>query len=455
MSTTALTAPVQTGAPAPTPTSVALAPRRVGLLRPIAPPAQVLAAAEETRALVAEALKDGRDYGVIPGTDRGQEKKERKVLLKAGAERVAIAFGCYYGDPEIVEKEADHDRVVEYVKRKKRWEKQGGKNKMVGWDEERGTVIGLYRYVLRVPVIHAESGSVVGYGVGSCSTLEGKYVDRPRESENTVIKMAHKRAIVAAALIAFGLSDQFTQDVEEVATAQTAGAAAAVVAIDEDDAGDAAEPTLDIALGYKINGKLLSEMSRRTLQTAEQYFDKKLETSPDDESFAYAYKCVQLVLEHRESEAAREAELKGRGFRPEQKDAVVGTIAPDPAAGAATAPAGPIQPAQSSTTSAGSGGTASPSQSSTTTSSGSTTPEPTVAQLDHAAQTAAAEEAMKADPNSVWSLTMKLNALLDEEWVTPIKRKDIKARLINGELGTAEKLLHAIQRVERDKDIPF
>jgi hypothetical protein len=42
-----------------------------------------------------------------------------------------------------------------------------------------------------------------------------KYVDRPRECENTALKMAEKRAHVGAVLNAFGLSEQFTQDVED------------------------------------------------------------------------------------------------------------------------------------------------------------------------------------------------------------------------------------------------
>src|SRR6267142_694369 len=56
---------------------------------------------------------------------------------------------------------------------------------------------------------------VVGTIVGSASTMEAKYIDRPRDCENTVLKMAQKRAHVGAALGAFGMSDQFTQDMED------------------------------------------------------------------------------------------------------------------------------------------------------------------------------------------------------------------------------------------------
>jgi hypothetical protein len=196
----------------------ALAPSRpsLGLIRPIAAPAEVLKVQEETRAMLAEILQEGRDYGVIPGTDRPS-------MLKPGAERVALAFGCMYGEPEIVEHEIDHDRVVEYTKRKKVWKNEYTGDRRFDWEESTGISRGLYRYVLRVPVIHRESGQVVGNGIGSCSTMESKYIDRPRDSENTALKMAHKRALIAAGLITFGLSDQFTQDTEDLPPEQLVG----------------------------------------------------------------------------------------------------------------------------------------------------------------------------------------------------------------------------------------
>jgi hypothetical protein len=104
---------------------------------------------------------------------------------------------------EIVEKEIDHDREVQWAKGSKR-------------NTYSGVSRGLYRYVLKCYLIHRESGAIIGTGVGSCSTLESKYIDRPRDLENTVFKMAKKRAYVDATLTAYGLSDEFTQDVEDM-----------------------------------------------------------------------------------------------------------------------------------------------------------------------------------------------------------------------------------------------
>ena len=77
-----------------------------------------------------------------------------------------------------------------------------------------GKSLGLYRYVIKC-YIKDHSEKTIGSGIGSCSTLESKYIDRPRDMENTVLKMAQKRALVAATLNAFGLSDRFTQDMVE------------------------------------------------------------------------------------------------------------------------------------------------------------------------------------------------------------------------------------------------
>jgi hypothetical protein len=163
-------------------------------LRPIARPDLVIEAQNETKEYIKSVLKDGQDYGVIPGTDRS-------TLFKAGAESVLAGFGCI-AMHEIVESEIDHDRQNTYINRYKEVCKSEG----------------LYRYVVRTKIIHRASGEVVGSGMGSCSTMESKYIWKPRDAENTALKMAQKRALVDAVLSTFGLSDRFTQDVDDVDT---------------------------------------------------------------------------------------------------------------------------------------------------------------------------------------------------------------------------------------------
>ena len=54
-------------------------------------------------------------------------------------------------------------------------------------------------------------------GLGSCNTREKKYLKMdPFTMDNTVLKMAKKRALVDASLLVASLSDVFTQDIEDI-----------------------------------------------------------------------------------------------------------------------------------------------------------------------------------------------------------------------------------------------
>lgn len=179
------------------------------IVRPIVTPAAMIEAHTEVAQLIAKALTKDTDYGVIPGAGT------KPTLLKPGAERLVKAFGCV-ARYHIVETERDHNFPVSYTKRKKVWANKFKGDRAFTWAEEHGMAEGLYRYVVRAEIVRLDASEVVGDGLGSCSTMETKYVDRPRDCENTVLKMAQKRALVAAVLNAFGLSDRFTQDVEDL-----------------------------------------------------------------------------------------------------------------------------------------------------------------------------------------------------------------------------------------------
>lgn len=206
------------------------------LLRPIAQPAEIIAHQAEVRKFVVAALIDGKDFGVIPGTN------DRKVLLKPGAEVICGGFGVR-PETTILTSEVDHNHVNKF--RAVKWinaadpgrnERDRLKAEFPGryrnhkkgnewiWQEstvEEGESLGLYRYVMRTVLISPD-GRIIGEGVGSCSTMETKYIRSPRDAENTVLKMATKRAFVAATLSTFGLSDMYTQDVEDMADNQAA-----------------------------------------------------------------------------------------------------------------------------------------------------------------------------------------------------------------------------------------
>lgn len=191
-------------------TEIVLAEKpKTEIMRPIVGVPELISAHREAIDLIAKALENGRDYGLIPGTGK------KPVLLQPGGERLLKAFGCIC-DYEILEREIDHNARVEWTKKKKKWKNRFRGDKEFDWGVESGESLGLYRYVVKAIIKQRTPGyPIVGTSIGEASTMESKYVDRPRECANTVLKMAQKRAMVSAVKETFGLSDRFTVDLED------------------------------------------------------------------------------------------------------------------------------------------------------------------------------------------------------------------------------------------------
>ena len=143
--------------------------------------------------LMRDVLKEGEHYGRVPGTG----KNAKPTLLQPGAEKIALMFALV-PKYEIVR--------AEYGE-------------------------GHREYEVTCTLTSRNTGEVMGYGVGTCSTLESKYryrwvgygESRRREDNpdiadtwNTVLKMAKKRAFVDAVKSTTAASDMFTQDVEDM-----------------------------------------------------------------------------------------------------------------------------------------------------------------------------------------------------------------------------------------------
>jgi hypothetical protein len=153
-------------------------------------------------------MTENVDFGKIPGTDKPS-------LWKPGAEKLCVAFRVAAGEPT-VEDLSTSDEI---------------------------------RYRVQVPGINQINGTLLGVGIGECSTGEKKYKWRypvhqkeydatpadkrrmvfkrdgstypqvrtePADLANTVLKMAHKRALVAMALVVTGASAIFSQDIEDL-----------------------------------------------------------------------------------------------------------------------------------------------------------------------------------------------------------------------------------------------
>lgn len=264
----------------------ALITGRTGLrvLRPVSAPADLIETQNRVREFVVKVLREDTDYGLIPGT-------KGKSLLKPGAEKITAGFGCV-AVPRIVEQEVDHFREVRWHKQKKDWVTgEGGRREQV-WVEQEGVSFGLYRYVVAIDIVD-QDGIVRGTGLGSCCSLESKYCDRPRDVENTILKMARKRAHVGAVLDAFGLSDEF----KDLSDQEGEG--------DEDDAPAAAagaprakdEPLFPMPFG-KTKGQALADLDTKDIKSA---LDWNLKTCP--EKFGEFQKEAKAELERRAAKA--------------------------------------------------------------------------------------------------------------------------------------------------------
>jgi hypothetical protein len=146
---------------------------------------ELLAQAEKIKQAMTRAMEEGIHFGTIPGTPK-------PTLLKAGAEKLCLLFRM---DPEY----ESHETI----------------------DGEHLTVKS------KCTLWHVPTGQRLGSGEGLATTRENKYAyrkgpDGARRTNpdlfslwNVVLKMANKRALVAAVLNVTAASDVMTQDLED------------------------------------------------------------------------------------------------------------------------------------------------------------------------------------------------------------------------------------------------
>jgi len=212
-------------------------------LSPVISVQEVLQAYQAKKELIDGIMKSNVDYGIIPGTTK-------PCLLKAGAEKLTSFFGLStkFFDVSITEdftgKEHDGEPLFFYRRACELWRgdrfiarAEGSCN---SWEKKYR-----YRSAERVcpecgkPTIKkskfppredpdAQPGFYCYGKIGGCdaqfaandpaiTAQELGQVKNPDTAEiaNTVLKMADKRALVAVTLIATGMSEYFTQDMED------------------------------------------------------------------------------------------------------------------------------------------------------------------------------------------------------------------------------------------------
>lgn len=132
-------------------------------------------------------LKRGVDFD-NPETKNGKKAFPQPILLKAGAEKLAFGAGLcqrYFIESKI--------------------------------EEHNGDGMFFY-YLVRCDLVKPTDGYadvVISNSYGSANTAEKRNgFNSPADAANSTLKMAQKRALVGAALAISGLSDLFTQDIE-------------------------------------------------------------------------------------------------------------------------------------------------------------------------------------------------------------------------------------------------
>lgn len=198
--------------------------------------------------LVREVMREGVDYGWVPGTKPSSESKPgefqaKPTLFKAGAERACAFFG-YAPRFSFIEKVEEwtperFGELVFYYQVSCSLEKDGkhvgeGLGSATTWESK-------YRYRKGERACPSCGAAAIIKGKaeygggwlcfakkGGCGakfadgdvTIEAQEVGRIANPDvadvvNVVLKMAQKRAYVAAVLTATGLSSRFTQDLED------------------------------------------------------------------------------------------------------------------------------------------------------------------------------------------------------------------------------------------------
>ncbi len=132
---------------------------------------------DEMNRFIDTVLIAGVDYGLIPNC-------KKPTLLKSGAEKILNYLGLIVRT-EVVNRVENYD-------------------------------IGFFSYEVKVFLIDY-NGVVKAEGFGICNSRETKYAKSSGFAvQNTVLKMAKKRALVDATLNVGSLSSKFTQDIEDM-----------------------------------------------------------------------------------------------------------------------------------------------------------------------------------------------------------------------------------------------
>jgi len=185
-------------------------------------PAEVKGQVNLIQEVMEKTMKDGEHYGKIPGCG------DKKALLKPGAEKLLLTFRLA-PKYEIVHSVETNDLIMYRVKCV--LEHIGTGNFVGSGDGACNSREGKYRWRAEntekeVPKEYWDNNrdpSIIGGEQYSTKKLNGKWYimhkvehDNAWDYQNTILKMACKRALVAAVLNVTAASDIFVQDLDDM-----------------------------------------------------------------------------------------------------------------------------------------------------------------------------------------------------------------------------------------------
>ena len=214
------------------------------------------------QAVVQKTLKQGHDFGEVPGTSK-------PTLLKPGGEKICMLFGL---NPE-----------YEFLQTTEDYDKE------------------FFSYNIRCTLFR--NGQPVAQGVGSCNSKEKKYryinvdtipdnymgasesftdkygrtkykINNPDICSlvNTILKMAKKRAFIDAVLQVASLSEVFTQDLEDMGD---------LIQQENENSIMTLEQATSIKLNFgKYKGLTLGELVKQDPQYCDWLYSKNEKTDP-------------------------------------------------------------------------------------------------------------------------------------------------------------------------------
>jgi hypothetical protein len=288
----------------------AIIPAEGAYLAPAATLQTILNAYQAKKELIEKVLRVGVDFGTIPGAG------DKPALKKPGAEKLVNFFGLspVFEDVQCTEDWIGFDHSGEpFFYYRQRCKLYRGDRLIASADGSCNSWEKKYRYRQSERVCpNCGKGAIIKgkaeYGggwvcfakKGGCGakfpdgdqTIEGQQVGQVKnldvaEQVNTILKMAQKRALVAATLIATGASDYFTQDVDDFIEGEYHDPEPPKVTVKQK------EPiTLEEALNMRTpKGKQLNELTDEQLEYLTEHAANGLNTA------------AVMVLESRKQQA--------------------------------------------------------------------------------------------------------------------------------------------------------